>query len=257
MDNRDLWLAARLVELAESADTDATDAVGAEQLTTSLAELLAPAEIGLLLSDDAGAMTVVAGSSGRARDLVSLEARQADGPCTECAALARPVLNEHIEQVAARFPAFAAAAHAAGFGAVSVLPMRRRQQVIGVISVLVPGQRALTDSDLHLAQILARAAAVAIAQQRELRKQTQTARQLQRALDSRVLIEQAKGATVARLGITPDAAFDLLRAHARRESRTLIDIAREIVSGELATHDLLAPRPIDAKGTARAAGQSR
>jgi AmiR/NasT family two-component response regulator len=66
------------------------------------------------------------------------------------------------------------------------------------------------------------------------------ARQLQHALDSRVLIEQAKGAVAARLSVTPDAAFQLLRAHARRSSQPLTEIAAHVIGGELPAHVIVA-----------------
>jgi GAF domain-containing protein len=138
----------------------------------------------------------------------------------------------------------AAAARSAGFGAVSLLPVRRREHTVGVISVFSPGPRSLTAADIQLAEIFARAAGVAISLQHELRERTRAAQQLQRALDTRVLIEQAKGATAARLGVSPDTAFDLLRSYARRTSRLLADIARDTMSGELPVHELVAPHQV-------------
>ena len=235
MSEPDLWLAARLVELAETAAAD-TAAASAEQLTTILADLLGPAEVGLLLSDDAGNLSVSAASSGRTRNLASLLPWQHDDTLTQ------PLFSEPVGHVAERWPAFAAAAAAAGFGTFSVLPMRRQAQLIGILIVLGPGGRQLTAAELRSAEILARAGAITMSQQRELRETALAAAQLQRALDTRVLIEQAKGATAARLGITPDAAFALLRAHARRDSRTLAEVAQQTLSGELSAHDLMARR---------------
>ncbi|HKD88286.1 MAG TPA: ANTAR domain-containing protein [Streptosporangiaceae bacterium] len=239
MNNRDLLIAEELAELAESADNDGGEAGTAAQLTVILAELFSPAEIALLLSDQAGGVTVAAASGGGAYDLASFEVLHGEGPLTECMRLAQPALNERVEALAARWPAFAAAANAAGFRVVSVLPLQRREQGIGAALVLVAREEQLTTADVRAAQILTRAAAFAVAQQRELADQTRIAVQLQRALDSRVLVEQAKGATAARLGITPDAACGLLRSYARRENRMLADVARQTIGGELSAHDLV------------------
>ena len=254
MKNRDLWVSTRLIELAESADAADGEAVSARQLTVSLAELLAPAEVGFLLSSEAGGMTVRAASSSRARDLASLEVLRGEGPCTDCMTLARPVLNEVVGAADGRWPAFGAKAGAAGFWTVSALPLRHGEHTSGAVSVLAGGNWRLEGSDLYFAEILTRAAALAIVHQRELGAQTRTAEQLQRALDSRVTIEQAKGATAVRLDITPDAAFALLRAYARRESRALADVARQTITGELSAHDLLVRREVNKKRTARPAG---
>jgi hypothetical protein len=164
------------------------------------------------------------------------------------------VLNEPVKTAAARWPSFAAAADAAGFGMVSALPLLCQAQAMGVISVLAGGEWRLGGADLGPAEFLARAAAVAFSQQRELRESARAAAQLQHALDTRVLIEQAKGATAARLGITPEAAFDLLRAYARRESRALADIARETVSGDMPARQLFGPRQGSSRRLTRQSG---
>ena len=99
---------------------------------------------------------------------------------------------------------------------------------------------------------------MAIAQRRELRRSASVAEQLQRALDSRVTIEQAKGAVAARLGITPEVAFALLRGYARQTSRKLVDVAAQTISGELPAHDLVTARDVGRVRSAarQSAGQS-
>ena len=234
MSDRDLWLAARVVDLAESAAID-SEAACVDLLTGILADLLAPAEIGLR-AEDAGGMAISSASTGWAQDLVSLV------PQEHYRALTEPLVNQPVEQLAGLWPTVAAAFGNAGSGNISLLPMRWQEKFIGLIMVFASGVRRLSAADLRSAEILARAGAIALSRERELREKARAAGQLQHALDSRVLIEQAKGATAARLGITPDAAFSLLRAHARRESRALADIARQTVTGELSVQDLLAPR---------------
>ena len=150
------------------------------------------------------------------------------------------MFNESLIVAGGRWPQFAAAARAAGFEIVSSLPIRRHHETVGVINVLGTGEDPLGATETSLAQILAEAAAIAVLQQRALRRNIQTTAQLQHALDSRVLIEQAKGAVAARLGITPEAAFGLLRGFARRHSRLLAEVAGETISGELPAYELVA-----------------
>ncbi len=242
MRDPDLRLAARLVELAEGVDGDRTERAWTRQLTGSLAEMLAPAEICLMLADPAGRLISAAASSRRALDLASLEDSHEDGPCTDSAATAKPVLNEDVDAEVARWPGFGRAARTAGFGFVSALPMTRLALTIGVVGVFGPGRQELSPADTDRVKVVVRAAAAAISTQREIQRSALTVRQLQQALDSRVLIEQAKGAIAARLGITPDAAYSLLRAFARRESSRLADVADRAVKGELPVRELLAPR---------------
>ncbi len=239
MDNRELWLAATLVELADSPDADFGETTYSGRLALRLAQLLAPAEVGVLIGD-ASAVKAVAASTERAQRLVSFEASHGEGPGTACYSSGQPTLNESLAVAGGRWPQFAAAARAAGFGLVSSLPIRRRHETVGVISVLGTGEHPLGAMETSLAQILAEAAAIAVLQQQALRRSAQAAAQLQHALDSRMLIEQAKGAVAARLGITPEAAFGLLRGFARRHSRLLAEVAAETISGELSAHELVA-----------------
>jgi GAF domain-containing protein len=239
MDNRELWLAATLVELADSRDADFDETMYSGRLALHLAQLLAPAEVGVLIGD-ASALKAAAASTERAHRLVSFEASHGEGPDTACYSSGQPVLNESLTVADGRWPRFAAAARAAGFGIVSSLPIRRHHETVGVISVVGTGEHPLDATETSLARILAEAAAIAVLQQRALRRSTQTAAQLQHALDSRVLVEQAKGAVAARLGITPEAAFGLLRGFARRHSRLLTEVAGATISGELPAYELVA-----------------
>jgi len=238
-----------MVELAEALDAEHAEAEYELRLAARLAELLVPAETALLIADDADRLTVAAASSERARDLAWQEARSGEGPSASCYPAGPAVFNQAIlpgspgsagSAGSARWPRFAAAARAAGFGTVSALPMRRRGRAVGVIVVLGPGGYRLGAAEARLAQVLARAAAIAISRQREHLDAERTARQLQGALDSRVVIEQAKGAVAARLGISPEAAFELLRGYARRASRPLAKVAGEAVRGELPAQQLVA-----------------
>lgn len=125
-----------------------------------------------------------------------------------------------------------------------------------MVSVLRAGQDSLDPAQASLAQSLADAAAVAILQRRELCCTVQAAEQLRHALDSRVLVEQAKGAVAARLGVTPEAAFELLRAFARRHSRPLTEVAAETIGGGLPVSELLAVPQADRTGRSGSPAQA-
>ena len=239
MDNREAWLLATMAQLAEAPGAGGTGC--ACVLTARLAELLAPAEVGLLFADTTGRLDVAEeGSSARVSALVSMLSECGEGPCNDSHRTGQPVLNEVVATSTRRWPSFARAASAAGFGIVSALPLRRHGQGIGVVCVAAPGMQRLSVADARLAQVLATTAAVTVSREREFRRSVLTAEELQRALDSRVLIEQAKGAAAARLGITPDRAFELLRVYARRSSRRLAEVAAEVIGNRLPVHDLVA-----------------
>ena len=252
MDDREAWLLATMAQLAEAPSTDSNGTGHASLLTARLAELLAPAEVGLLFADVTGHLDLAEeGSSDRMTALVSMQGVSGEGPCADSHRTGQPVLNAVLTTSARRWPSFAKAASAAGFGIVSALPLRRHEQGIGVISVAAPGEHRLTVADARLAQVLGTTAAVTAAREREFRRSVLTAEELQRALDSRVLIEQAKGAAAARLGVTPDRAFELLRVYARGSGRRLADVAGEVVDGQLPVHDLVAPYEASREQAAR------
>jgi len=238
MTDRERWLVRTMLELTDSSDLSVDDAAYAGLLCTRIAELLAPAEAGLLLVDDAGDLGLAAASTERAEAVTLAQLLAREGPAFDAHMTGRPVVGASLTAADRRWPRFAAAARASGVIMVSAFPLRR-EQPLGVICVAVEEER-LDAGDVELAQALVSAAAIAMAQRRELRHSTTVAAQLQRALDSRVLIEQAKGVVAARLGMTPEAAFTVLRGYARHTSQPLADVASKTISGELTAPDLIA-----------------
>ncbi|MDQ6796501.1 MAG: ANTAR domain-containing protein [Actinomycetota bacterium] len=80
-------------------------------------------------------------------------------------------------------------------------------------------------------------ATIALIQERALRQARLVAEQLQSAVFSRVVIEQAKGLVAGATGVDMDAAFWALRAHARSENVRLADVARGVADGRIASHE--------------------
>jgi hypothetical protein len=200
---------------------------------------LAPTEICLLVTGVAGDLSVMGATSETVDELAALQVRLNEGPSIDCHQTGQAVLNEVISTTDGRWPRFAPAAETVGLGIVSALPIRRREQAIGVFFSAARTHR-LTDADLRVLKILARIAALGIGRQRDLRRSMLAAEQLQRALNSRVLIEQAKGAIAARLGTSPDRAFELLRGYARRENLTLAEVSNQAIKNTLSPYDLMA-----------------
>ena len=238
MKNREIWLAETLVELADTSVADFDDAAYLATLTTRLAELLAPAEIGLIIAEQNAGPRVAAATSEQMGDLLSFELAHGEGPCVACYLSGQRILNHDIGGDGERWSRFATKARAGGFWFATALPMRRHDDTIGAVGILDVQGRPFSDTDISLAQTLAEAATIGLRQQRALRQSTRTSEQLQRALDSRVIIEQAKGMTAARLGISLNEAFELLRGHARRNNMKLSDVANDTVHQRLA---LLSP----------------
>src|ERR1700677_769254 len=142
-------------------------------------------------------------------------------------------------RVAARFSA--AATHA-GFGSVHALPMRLRGQVAGALNLFSTRAGRLGPEDLRVGQPLADVAPIGLLQERNVRRADTLAEQLQAALNSRVVIEQAKGKLAERLNVDMNQAFTMLREHARNTNQRLTDVAREVIDSPTADFPRPGPR---------------
>ncbi|MDT0530816.1 GAF and ANTAR domain-containing protein [Micromonospora sp. DSM 115977] len=199
-------------------------------LTERCVQVLGVSAAGLLLTDQRDALQVVAASSERTRLLELFQLQTDQGPCVDCFRTGRPVSVVDLS-TAGRWPRFTAAAAEVGFAAVHALPMRLRSEVIGTLNLFDIHPGALDDGRLRLGQALADVATIGLLQQRAIHRRDILAEQLQTALHSRVLIEQAKGVLAERLGVDVGEAFSLLRDSARSRNRSLSDLARAVVDG--------------------------
>jgi GAF domain-containing protein len=223
-------LAQTFVRLADTLvdDFDVLDLL--HTLTHRCAQLLDVAAAGLLLADSEGRLRVTVASSENARLLEVFQLQSDEGPCLECYHSGEPVRAPRLDDVATRWPRFSAAAVEQGFTAVVALPLRLRGEVIGALNLFGDaGGTTITDEELPVAQALADVATIAILQDRLARDRSVLNEQLQIALNSRVSIEQAKGALASQLDIGTDEAFVLLRHRARSTRRRLVEVAQEVV----------------------------
>jgi hypothetical protein len=260
MQTRELWLARTMAELADACDELADEDALGRLLVTRLAESLDPAEVAWLGGESARGLSGIVASTQRAFDLAQHENKRGEGPTFDCCRTRRGILNLPVANLEKPWPDFAAAARASGISMVSSLPVTRRGLTLGALSVLTTGDHVIGEAQANLAQALAEFAAAASITRHELRQRAQTARQLQAALDSRVLIEQAKGAAAARLGLPPEAAFELLRSYARRNGRKLTEVASETIRGEVSLDALRAgpvPRPDGSRVAMQISSQPR
>jgi GAF domain-containing protein len=213
-------------------------------------ELLAADAAGIMLGDAQRRLRVVASTNERSdwMELLQLEADQ--GPCVDCYRKGVPVSVADLTDAAARWPRFVAALAQRGtYGSVHALPLRLRGEAIGTLNLFhrLPGP--LPAADLALGQALADVATIGILSERAISRGEVVNEQLQTALTSRVIVEQAKGVLAERGRMSMDAAFDQLRRYAREHNLRLSEIAREIVDTDLVAADVLAVR--DPRGTHR------
>lgn len=225
-------LAQAFVRLADTLvdDFDVLDVL--HTLTTQCAELLDAAAVGLLLADSEGTLRVTVASTESARLLDLFQLQNDEGPCLECYHGGEPVGTARLDAAESRWPRFAAAAVAEGYTTVLALPLRLRGEVIGALNVFGDARDVpLSADEIPVAQALADVATIAILTDRLARDRNLLNEQLQVALNSRVAIEQAKGALANQLGIGTDQAFVLVRDRARSTRRRLVEVAEEVVRG--------------------------
>lgn len=226
-------LARVFVELADTL-VDEFDQVDFLQLLVDRSvELLGADAAGLMLADQRGALQLMASSVGRARDLEVFELQMREGPCLDCFATGRPIVNLDLAEARERWPLFTPAAVAAGFRATHALPLRLRRQVVGAMNLFTVDARRLDDEHVAVGQAMADVATIGLLHERNLREQTVLSEQLQAALHSRVLIEQAKGVLAARAGVDVAQAFTMMRTHARRHGLALTAVASAVIDGSL------------------------
>jgi GAF domain-containing protein len=135
-----------------------------------------------------------------------------------------------VREEAARWPEFSAAAKRLDVAGVAGIPMRLADQIIGALNLYSPEPRVWSDEDIAVAGVLADVATSYVVNASKLRQQEQLSEQLQEALESRVIIEQAKGITAQQNAVSVDDAYQLMRRHARNNNASLRVVAEAIVA---------------------------
>jgi transcriptional regulator with GAF, ATPase, and Fis domain len=204
-----------------------------QMLTERCVELVDTDAAGLMLDDQRGNLRVVAYTDESARLLELFELQRQEGPCLECFASGRVIANVDLADTDGRWPLFTEAARDLGFATSHALPLRLRRKVIGALNLFTIERAVLSPEQLAVAQGLADIATIGLLHERALQDQVLLSEQLQTALNSRIVIEQAKGVLSARSGTTVGEAFRLMRTHARRTGEPLTDVASAVIDGSL------------------------
>lgn len=195
-------------------------------------EVLEVSAVGALLTDGAGRLGVVSASTQAVAVLETLQVQREEGPCLDAYRSGERVLVPDLgRQGARRWPVFTPQALAVGVAGVCAFPMRLRDERIGALNVFQTAPGGFDEMATQAGQALADVATIGILQARAVQDAARLAGQLEHALASRVVIEQAKGMLAERLGIGPDEAFSQLRRYARVRGLGLTELARQVVDG--------------------------
>ena len=228
---REALLARTLVELADNLvdDFDIVDLL--TTLSDRCVEVLDIAAAGIMLVAPNGELRVMTSSSEAMRVVELFELQSQEGPCLDCYRRGEAIGNHDLAAADCSWPRFAAVALEAGFRSADAVPMRLRSQIIGALNLFRSEPGALNASDVVVAQALADIATIALLQHRTAVAAEVVNQQLTGALNSRILIEQAKGILAERHRLDMETAFSRLRTYARNNNQLLSDLAQNVVHG--------------------------
>lgn len=231
MTNQDLMVRT-LVDLADTLVDDFDVVELLHLLADRCVEILDVAAAGLMLASPAGGLRVMASSVEAMRVLELFEIQTEEGPCMDCFRTGLPVTSADLTN-ADHWPRFCPRALEAGFRSADAVPMRLRSSVIGVLNLFRAEPGGLEHADLSSAQALADVATIAVLQNRVVEEARILNEQLEHALNSRVLIEQAKGVWAERTHSDMDRAFSALRGYARSHNLALVAVAQGVIDGQI------------------------
>lgn len=239
--DRSALTATTFVEIVDTlvGDFDVIDVL--TSLTSRCVELLDVAAAGILLADELGHLRVIGASTEEIGLLELFQIQNEEGPCLDCFRSGVVVSNWQLTGVTP-WPAFAAESMRLGFPSVCAVPLRLNDLVLGCLNLFLDEPVPMPQLDVQLARALADVASIAIVQDLATREAAVREGQLQHALHSRIVIEQAKGMLAEFGGIDMDAAFQRLRTFARSNNVKLTDVAAGLVDGTVPLADVSAAR---------------
>jgi len=211
-------------------------------VTARAAELVDVPAVGLLLADAHGQLQFMAASDEQTRLLELFQLQSKEGPCLDAFRTGVAVVNADLRQATARWPVFARHATQLGFRSVHALPLRLRSRVIGALNLFGTDVGTLAPDDVAVVQALADIATIGLLQEQAIHRAEILTEQLQGALNSRVVIEQAKGALARTHGVDVDVAFTLLRTYARSPNHKLVDLAHSVLTNPASVPELTSPQ---------------
>jgi transcriptional regulator with GAF, ATPase, and Fis domain len=204
-----------------------------QTLVDTTVALLDVSAAGVLLADAAtGRLDLIASTSEQSRLVEALQLAADAGPCIDCFRSGTIVSAPDIAAVGASAE-FRRLAREQGFRSMHAVPLRLRETTIGTLNLFREAFGALNERDARAAQALADVATIGILHERDHRASDLVRQQLQVALNSRVVIEQAKGVLAHTHGIGTDEAFELLRNYARSNRLPLAQVAQQLVARTL------------------------
>jgi GAF domain-containing protein len=198
-------------------------------LTDSVVAVLGLTGSGVTLAQNERLVFVSAAGEGLAELERTQEEFQA-GPCVDAFTTGEVVTVTDLATISARWPEYSVVAGRLGISSVAGIPMKLADESFGALNLYAADPHIWREDDLHGARVLADVATSYLVNGSKVRQLEQLTEQLQHALESRVIIEQAKGVVANRDGVSVDEAFNRIRRHARRHNATVRTVAEAIVN---------------------------
>jgi transcriptional regulator with GAF, ATPase, and Fis domain len=237
--SREARIGQLFVELADTLIDDFDVVELLHRLAEACTEVLEVDAAGLMLTDLRGGLRLVAWCPDAMKRLEVFELQTDEGPSLDAIRTGQAVVNVDVTEARQRWPRFTAAALAADIRSAHALPLRLRGQLIGVMNLFSTEQQRMSQNDIALGQALADVATIGLLQQRAIRDQSIVAEQLHAALNTRIVLEQAKGMLAELSGLSPAETFRYLRQHARRTGQSLQAVAQQVIDGQLDSTELI------------------
>lgn len=229
--NKDDNFFARIVSLADALATDFDVLETANALVHGCVDFLSVRDAGIVVENDQHRLQVLATTSEETRILEFLELQSNEGPCLEAFDCGTPVAAPDLLRGGQRWPTFKTYAVDLGFLSAYAVPLHLHDRTIGALNLFCTTPQGLDEHEIETAVQMATMATLGIMTHWTVSHHETLSRQLQHALDSRVVIEQAKGVVAERSGVSMGAAFELIRSAARSSRRSLSEVAEDVVRG--------------------------
>jgi len=204
------------------------DAAALAELTKSVTAVLGLGGSGVTMAEW-GELHFVTAVTPDSEELERSQEEHQEGPCRDAFETGEVVRVTDVRQESARWPDYSATAKQLGVAGVAGIPMRFDGEIIGALNIYSSQPREWSDQDIAVAVVLADAATSYVLNASKLHDQEELSKQLEEALESRIVIEQAKGITAQKKSVTIDHAYQLMRGHARNNHASLRTVAAAIV----------------------------
>lgn len=210
----------------------------ASSLVSSTIDVLNASAAGVMVSDAAHVLHVVAASDESMRTLELFEIQADEGPCLDCWNSGRQVLSEDL-RTDERWPIFGPRAIESGYVCALATPLRVRDQCFGALNILWSDPRDLDDSAEQAARALADLAAIGLINRALPMEATFLAEQIQVTINARVTIEQAKGMLAEQAQVDMNSAYALMREFSRSTGLHLLETARRILDRRISAAEVM------------------